>query len=104
MRRERRLKPGWLAVYFAKLREVDMPDVVIHNEAPARRADSHYMHSVFNIPRYDHTGAEQPSVVDELKSRGYDIATLDFQIKMAAELQAKDEHFAEGTVKHERHD
>jgi hypothetical protein len=81
MKRERRLKPGTLAVYYAKLRGND-PDIVIHNEAPARRADAHFMHSIFNVERYDYTGAVLPSLVDELKSRGYDIETLSFEIHM----------------------
>jgi len=88
MKRARRLKSGTLAVYFAKLPH-DAPDVVIHNEAPARRADAHYMHSIFNAERYDYKGDPQPSVVDELKSRGYDITTLSFEVHMIAPPEDK---------------
>lgn len=84
-RRERRVKPGELAVYYAKLRGQD-PDVILHNESPARRADAHYMHSVLNTPRFDHRGNPEPSVIEELQSRGYDITTLDFSIHRVKEV------------------
>lgn len=78
--REKRIKPGVLAAYYAKLR-YDDPDVVIHNEAPAGRADAHYLHSILNTSTYNYKGEEQLSIMEELQVRGYDITTLNFSIR-----------------------
>jgi hypothetical protein len=79
-RREKRIKPGVLAGYYAKLK-YDDPDVVIHNESPAGRADAHYLHSMLNTPTYNYKGEEQLSIMEELQKRGYDITTLNFSIR-----------------------
>lgn len=88
-KRAKRLKPGRLALYYAKLPN-DGPDVVMHNEVPARRADAHYLHYVMNCPRFDHKGQPEPSVVEELQKRGYDITTINFSIDMKASADAGD--------------
>ena len=80
-RRSKRIKPGVLAAYYAKLK-YDRPDVVLHNEAPARRCDAHFLHSVLNTARYDCFGKREPSIIEELVNRGYDLTTLNFSIKM----------------------
>lgn len=79
--RAKRIKSGVLAAYYAKLSRFDDPDVVIHNEAPAGRADAHYLHSMLNTPTYNYKGEEQLSIIEELQVRGYDITTLNFSIK-----------------------
>jgi hypothetical protein len=87
-RRARRVKPGELAAYYAKLRN-EGPDVVLHNEPPARRADAHFLHCALNVPRFNHKGEVEPSVMEELQARGYDITTLRFSIQMAAESKGE---------------
>ena len=85
-RRRKRLRAGMLAAYYAKLPDCG-PDVVLHNELPARRCDTHFLHTVLNTPRYNYEGKLEPSIVDELVSRGYDITTLNFSIQMTAPKQ-----------------
>ena len=68
----------WLTAWFGPVR----------GEGPnlrfgyPRRCDGHFLHSAFCMPKIDSDGRVlEPSFLEELEARGYDISTLEFRIK-----------------------
>lgn len=81
------VKPGELHVYYGRL-DGDDPDVIFSNGAGVHRCDRALLYCVFSGERMvldtsqgylGHTF--DPSFVDELKKRGYDISTIRFSIR-----------------------
>jgi len=59
-------------------------DLMIHWPLGAQtNADGHLAYGVFCNPRYSVMDKFDPSFIEELKSRGYDITTLKFEISPA---------------------
>lgn len=44
------------------------------------KPDGHLLHTVLNGQRFDAEGRPEPSLVDELAERGYDLTTLRFTV------------------------
>jgi hypothetical protein len=84
--RSRKQKPGLLQVYYG-MADGDGPDVCYNWGEGCHKADSHLLHHVLNSERMQLDLSAScrysfaPSLVDELKSRGYDITTLKFSIR-----------------------
>ena len=83
-RRDRRSTPrlpwaeGWLTAYFGR---TDGGGNDLNFAAPSR-ADSRLLYNAFCVKGYDERGRlVQPSLVEELEARGYDVTTLEFRIK-----------------------
>ena len=77
------VKPGELHVYYGRV-DGDSPDVVFHSGQGVPSCDRAYMYWAFStermVPRMNGPTFD-PSFVDELVKRGYDISTLRFRIK-----------------------
>ncbi len=54
-------------------------DLMFHFDK--QKADSHLMHAMLCAPRRNVDGESDPSIVDELEARGYDLTTLRFSIR-----------------------
>ena len=68
----------WLTVRFGEVRR-DSPD--LHFSGP-NGPDRTLLYGVFCTKNYDEQGKlTQPSLVEELEARGYDITTLEFRVK-----------------------
>ena len=78
MPRNRSWNEGWLTAWYGTDEDGEGPDVCMGSPC---RPDGHLLHQAFNSPRYDHNGQPQPSLMDELKARGYKIETLRFEIQ-----------------------
>jgi hypothetical protein len=75
---------GWLTVYRGKLPgESHKPNSTIF--CASNGADRRLLYSAFSTRNYDEHGRlAQPSFIEELEARGYDIETLEFRIKRKA--------------------
>jgi hypothetical protein len=69
----RRTKENTLSAKWSKKEK----DVMFHYPS---KPDGHYLYGALSRPRYDYDGKPTPSIIDELKSRGYDVTTLLFSI------------------------
>lgn len=84
--RSRKQIPGLLRAYYG-VAVGDVPDICYNWGEGCHKADSHLLHHVINCERMqldlNAPGRYSfgPSLVDELKSRGYDITTLKFSIR-----------------------
>lgn len=83
----KRMKDGELSVSYGYTREQG-EDIYVTNGPGTSRADGHLMHFWFNCLRPPASvlrleDGEGPTLVDDLKSRGYDITTLRFTIQKA---------------------
>ena len=75
------LKDGELQMYYGKLPK-DQPDVIIDwRGQPDMKRDSYYLYLALCCPRRLEGLKFEPSFLDELKARGYDIQTIKFSIK-----------------------
>jgi hypothetical protein len=79
-------KPGELKVQWGKLPH-DNPDICYSWGDGCSRTDGHLLHNALTSRRYyAHDLAHpEPSLLDELKERGYDITTLKFYIRKKAQ-------------------
>lgn len=96
-----KLKDGELRVYWGKLPH-DSPDIVYEWKGDSSmRRDSRLLHY--------HLGSQQPdpftqpifskmnpSLIEELEARGYDITTLRFSIQKKAQVDSADSEGANG--------
>lgn len=90
----RKARPGQLLVYYGKLPH-DTPDVVFSwGGSGASKCDSSLVYSVllgkrcrvdFENPAAPFGVAYDPSLIEELEARGYDITTLRFSIEKKPE-------------------
>lgn len=48
---------------------------------PDHKWNGHYLSTVLTGPRYGYDGKQEPSFIDELDKRGFDVTTLRFSIK-----------------------
>jgi hypothetical protein len=82
-KRPKRMKDGELSVSYGYTREQG-EDVYITNGPGCPKSDGHLMHFWFNCLKPPGTflhPEEGPTLVEDLKSRGYDITTLRFTIQ-----------------------
>jgi len=84
--RAKKLKPGELRVYYGVDHDGEGYDVVVQNGKGTGRADRSYLWSVLASERASRSFVgdgtiTEPSVIDELMARGYDIETIEFRIK-----------------------
>lgn len=76
----RKLKPGHLVCRWATSRN-DGPDLYYNAGEGCDRADLKLLHYHFSWGRLKISGEQEPSLVEELINRGYDITTINFSIK-----------------------
>jgi hypothetical protein len=87
--RKPKLKEGELRAYWGRLPH-ESPDVVLAWQgAPSMRGDVHLLHQALCARHPDPFAKPlfskmEPSFVEELKARGYDITTLKFSIQKLA--------------------
>ena len=81
--RHKKCEPGQLRMYWGPGDNGDYPDVfIVQGGAEGQRRDSALLYSLFCAKRPAFGKRElEPSVLDTLKARGYDITTLEFSIK-----------------------
>lgn len=73
-------KPGELRLLWGKLPH-DNPDILYLWGEGTHKADSRLLHYMFSSKRYAPGGmTPEPSFIEELESRGYDITTIKFSI------------------------
>jgi len=81
-----RPKEGELKMKWAKLPDAEEPDVCIAWGDGCNRADSSLLFNALCSERNRYMNRRQdPSVIDELMSRGYDISTLRFYISKSTD-------------------
>jgi len=79
-------KPGVLEVYWGVMKYEPEPTIIYHRGDGCARPDGHLLASVFGCKRermdwgLGHT-VHDPSFLEELEARGYDLTTLKFSIK-----------------------
>jgi hypothetical protein len=82
--RVRKIKPGQLAIYFGKAERGDIPDIVYGWGDGCSKRDGALLHYMIGSKRMQ-TGIRgveiDPSLLEELESRGYDLTTLKFSIQ-----------------------
>lgn len=83
--RVRNYRPGELSVYWGIADSGERPDVIFSGGVGVPRCDRALMHCVFGTQR-EILGKFNPSLLDELQSRGYDITTLKFSIQKLPEV------------------
>lgn len=77
-------KPGELLVKWGIPERKDRPDVVFSWGAGTSKRDANLLMNVFGGERFGPSIIQtetEPSLLDELKARGYDITTIRFSIK-----------------------
>jgi len=79
-------KPGVLEVYWGVMKGESTPDIIYHRGDGCARPDGHLLYSVFGCKRerFDSERGQtihDPSLLEELEARGYDLTTLKFSIK-----------------------
>jgi hypothetical protein len=79
--RVRKLIPHTLRAYFGVASCGDEPDIVISRGEGIPNSDGHLLYSVLCAEWFWWDGKKQPPLIDELRTRGYDITTLKFSIK-----------------------
>ena len=82
-------KPGELKIRWGRAERGDTPDVCYVWGAGVSRSDSHLLHTTFGSQRMRHDFPSMkvvydPSFLDELEARGYDLTTLQFSIQKKA--------------------
>lgn len=90
--REPKAKPGELLARWGKVKYAD-PDIVYAWGQGVPKGDSHLLHSALSAPRtrlnydakfpasrFDAT-IDEPSFLQELEARGYDLTTLRFSVQ-----------------------
>lgn len=86
------VKPGELRMYWGKVDRWSSPDVVYHSGDGVHRADQRLLHWALGSDRMRMTFGEEreklglnftydPSFLQELEARGYDLKTLRFYIR-----------------------
>jgi hypothetical protein len=86
------VRPGELHIYYGVLDRHSAPDVIYHSGDGCCRSDRALLHHVIGSQRQRFIYGEEarkegtnfkfdPSLLDELEARGYDLATLRFSIK-----------------------
>ena len=82
--RSPKAKPGELKAQWGKLPH-DTPDLCYAWGDGVSRADGHLLHNVLSGERFRPGSFERdPSLLDELKARGYDLTTLKISIQKKA--------------------
>ena len=91
--RKPKMADGELKMYWGKPDKHDGPDVVLAWQGDASmRRDTNLLHYHLCCERPDLSvrplfSKMQPSLIEELKARGYDITTLKFSIKKLAKKE-----------------
>lgn len=83
-------KPGELRVYYGKADRWSGPDVCFAWGDGVQKPDAHLLYGALSMKRmttdFPNTGHKwDPSLIEELEARGYDIATLRFSISKKAQ-------------------
>ena len=78
----KRAKPGQLRAFYGRL-PGDSPDVIYSWGDGVSKRDGHLLHAIIGSERPPTIPGEpwQPSLLDMLRDRGYDLATLEFSIR-----------------------
>ena len=79
-------KPGVLEVYWGVMKGEPKPDIIYHRGDGCARPDGHLLYAVFGCKRerFDWETrriVHDPSLLELLEARGYDLTTLKFTIK-----------------------
>jgi hypothetical protein len=69
----KRTKKNTLSAQWSKKEK----DMMFHYPS---KPDGHYLYSALSCPRYNYDGKPEPSIIDELEVRGYDVTTLRFSV------------------------
>jgi len=94
--RKPKLKDGELRMYWGRPDPHDCPDVVLAWQGNSHmRADTALLHYVICSKRPDPRklpifSVMEPSLIEELEARGYDITTLKFSIMKKQSINAKE--------------
>jgi hypothetical protein len=76
-----RQKPGVLRAYYGRV-DGNAPDVCYQwGGSGANRRDGHLLNYYLSSRRLNWKGEEEPSLIEELEKRGYDLSTLKFSIE-----------------------
>ena len=75
--------PGELRMFYGRLPNDSAPDVVIAWGAECSKRDGALLHYILCSKRPPSLNGEpwEPSLVDELVSRGYDLSTIEFRVR-----------------------
>ena len=87
------VKEGELHIYYGKIDRSSTPDIIYHNGPGTNHCDKSLLHSVMGCES-QHLNLEaplcstrvnwttyEPSLFEQLESRGYDLTTLRFYIR-----------------------
>jgi len=84
--RKRPFLKGVLRVFWGRLSDDPTPDIIYQRGDGCPKPDGHMLYSFFGCKRErrDWQSGQivyEPSLLEELESRGYDLTTLEFSIK-----------------------
>lgn len=74
-------KPGELKIGFGRDGDEDGPDIVFAWGEGLTKADASLLWYHFSNERADYTGKPVPSLLNELKDRGFDLSTLKLTVR-----------------------
>jgi hypothetical protein len=85
-------KPGELKMCWGRERRGEPPELILCYGEGAGKRDANLMHYHLctDRPTFDPRNRFDPSFINELEARGYDITTLKFSIKKKAQPEQKD--------------
>jgi hypothetical protein len=83
----KKARPGELRMFYGRLPDESSPDVVIANGEGVSRRDGHLLMWILCSERPPIIPGKpfDRSLIEELKSRDYDLSTLEFSIKKRSE-------------------
>ena len=87
--RKRKTKPGRLEAYYGKDDSGDI-DVVLAYGAGLSKRHGALLYYLLCCKRHTPNGEQEPSMLDQLQARGFDIKTLRFSVDLDAAREPSD--------------